>query len=191
VVQPASDGSVRFYIKVNERSENNSYQKFPVRLIDTISGREVDSRIIEIDKNWKSVSLKAQPGNTYRLVVENKGWIRFVVPDNQWLAFKNIPMYSVMGKLWFYAGSQQTYFYFSNKSKEQPVFFDPKGKKADVEKVNDLNLYRLNVGAANNGWWSVDATEYKSLQFHDKLQLFFPYNHITATDRGRNPSSGK
>lgn len=188
VVQTAADGTVRFYIKVNERSENNAYQKFPVRLVDTATGREVAAKTIEIDKNWQLVTLRGQAGKAYQLVIVNQNWIRFMVPENQWLAFKMIPKYAVLGKLWFYAGPQDSYVYFSNDTKEQPVFFDPKGKKAEAEKVNDLNLYRVKVGAANDGWWSVDATEYKSLQFHDKLQLFFPYNHVTATGQ-RLPSN--
>jgi hypothetical protein len=184
VVQTASDGTVRFYMKVNEGSENNTYQKFAVRLVDTATGREVAAKTIEIDKNWQLISLTAQRGKTYQLVAENKGWIRFVAPENQWLAFRSIPTYAVLGKLRFYADSQNSFLYFNNNAKENPVFFDTNGKKAEIEKVSDLNLYRLKLGKAKGVWWTIAETEYKFLKFPDKNLLFFPHNNITVMDRG-------
>jgi hypothetical protein len=113
----------------------------------------------------------------------NQSWIRFKVPDNQWLAFKQIPTYSVLGRMWFYVSPQNSYVYFSNNAKDQPAFFDPRGNRVAAEKVNDLNLYRVNAGSANGAWWSIDATEYKSIQFYDRAQLFFPYDHVRAADQ--------
>lgn len=180
VVQPSKDGKIHFYIKVNEGSENNAYQKFPVRLVDTAAARDVAIQTIEIDKNWKLVTLSAPPGKTYQLVVENKGWIRFVAPESQWLAFRTIPTYAVFGKLWFFANPDASFLYFNNNAKDNPLFFDAQGKKVEVEKVNDLNLFRVNLEKSKGAWWTIEASEYKSLQFPDKDLLFFPHNNFTV-----------
>jgi hypothetical protein len=182
-VLPSADGVVSFYVKVNEVSKNNATQKFPVLLVDTITGKDVATKTITLDKNWQLVSLKGTPGKIYKLIRQNTGWIRLAVPEGQWMAFKTIPTYSVLGRLWFYASPQESFLYFTNNSKEHPVFSDAKGRKVAAEKVNEANLFRVNTSQSANQWWTIEASEYKLLQFHGRNILFFPHNNIVATNQ--------
>ncbi|HZH66235.1 MAG TPA: DUF4838 domain-containing protein [Flavisolibacter sp.] len=179
LVQPSTEGFIRFYIKVNEASQNNLTQNPVISLVDTLTKKEIYNQQIAIDAKWKTVEIKIPAGKTYKLVIQNSNWIRFAVPDVQWLAFKTIPTYAVLGKLWFYAEKESSFFYFTNSAQEQPVITNG-SRVANIEKVNGNNLYRVNVSVGSGQWWSIEGTEYKKLQFYNKNLLLFPYSNIEA-----------
>lgn len=179
-VQPSSDGSIQFSVKVNETSVNNNQQRITIRLLDTATKAEVISQEVDIDRNWKKISLKAPAGKTYQLGIRNPNWIRFSVSADQWLAFKNIPTYTMLGKLWFYVGDKEKYIYYKNDATTQPVFVDPAGNRVAPQKVNDHSLYRVEVTEAASGkWWTIAGTEYKNLQFFNQPDLFFTNNNYS------------
>jgi hypothetical protein len=180
-LKPSSNGFVSFSIKVNEGSENNEHQRIGIRVTDTMTKKDILKKDIDIDHKWQVIKIKVQAGKTYQLQINNPNWIRFHAAPDQWLAFKNIPTYSVLGRLWFYIGDKEKYIYFKNEGEALPVFYDPSGARAQVQKVNDQNIYKVQISSANAGkWWSVAGTEYKNLQFFSKPDLFFTNNNYLA-----------
>jgi hypothetical protein len=68
------------------------------------------------------------------------------------------------------------YVYFSNSHGQQPVFLDAAGKPLKVETVNNQRLYRVNVGTSTaDRWFSINESQYKSLQFYSIPGLFFSH----------------
>jgi hypothetical protein len=147
-----------------------------VRCIDTARNKAVYEQNVSIDPNWKELQLPLPVGKTFRLVVGNSNWIRMQVPDDQWVAFTNIPVHAVMGRLWFYVPPDVQYVYYSNGHDQQPVFQDAAGQPIKVETVNNQHLYRINVGASvADRWYSINESQYKSLQFYAIPGLFFTH----------------
>ena len=177
LVKASPDGYVLFFIKVNEASQNNKTQNITVRLIDTLTKKEVVNQQTMINANWKTITLKVIEGRVYNLIVKNSSWIRLAVSANQWLAFTDIPTYTVLGKLWFAPEKESEFLYFTNRSEDQPVIKN-ETEKATIEKINDLNLYRINTRKFRGEWWTIEGTEYKKLQFYNKNLLFFPHANI-------------
>jgi hypothetical protein len=177
LVQSSKKGVVTLMLKVNEESRNNDHQKIALQLIDTADNKEIVNKEINLDKNWETIELNVPPNKAYRLEIKNTNWIRLSVPNDQWLAFRNIPMYAVLGKLWFYNDSDQ-YLYFSNKNREQPVFYSNSSKALEIEKVNGQDLFRISLN--KKSWFQIEAAEYKSLQFYIPNLLFFPHPNITV-----------
>jgi hypothetical protein len=177
-VRPGEDGVIRFQLKVNDASKANYQQVIKIELLDTASGEKVYSQDWKIDRNWQRVSIKTKKNRDYKLSVAIPDWIRFSGPGNQWVAFTNIPTYSVMGPLWFYVPPSDKYIYYSNRSLNQPVFTNKAGKKLQVEKVNDKDLYRVHIDAGGQ-WLRMESSEYKFLQFHSPL-VFFPHANFTV-----------
>jgi hypothetical protein len=62
--------------------------------------KAVYEQSVSIDPKWKQLQIKLPSGKTFRLVVKNTNWIRMQVPVDQWIAFKNISVHTVMGQLW-------------------------------------------------------------------------------------------
>ena len=174
-IQAATDGYFRFMLKVNETSENNLRQTVQVQIIDAATGKDVYNRPVDIDAVWKKLAIKLEPKKTYKLQIKIQNWIRLYIPKDQWAAFKNIPTYAVMGKLWFYVPARTKYIYYSNEGDGQPVFIDESNKKIVQEKVNDQFLYRVNASSDAGRWWSITSSEYKKLQFYNKPDLFFSH----------------
>jgi hypothetical protein len=179
LVQTSAAGQVRFWLKVNEASENNKTQRFKVALTDTADGTVIAQTEVSIDHNWKIIALTAQPGKFYRLGMTPQNWIRFAAPRQQWLAFQNIPTYAVLGRLWFFVPEGMPYLYFSNKGSTQPVFRDKNGKQILAQKVNEVNLYRIPTGKSQKQWWTVEGSEYQTLEFYSGL-LFFTHPNMQA-----------
>ncbi|MGZ4097892.1 MAG: DUF4838 domain-containing protein [Bacteroidia bacterium] len=180
-LKPSSNGLVSFSIKVNEASENNEHQLIGIRLTDTLTKKDVLNKNINLDRNWEEIRIKVPASKTYQLQIHNQNWIRLRAPANQWLAFKNIPTYSVLGRLWFYVSDKEKFVYFKNEDASLPLFFSPSGAKAQIQRINDQNIYRVAVSPINAGkWWSVAGTEYKNLQFFSKPDLFFANNNYSA-----------
>ncbi len=179
-VRPSGDGFVRFQLKVNEGSANNKQQSVDVTLTDTADGKEVFVQSFNLDANWKKIAVKVPAGKTLKLFVKNSNWIRLYFPPSQWAAFKTIPTYSQMGKLWFYVAPGTSFFYFSNNAADQPVFNDPGGKTISPERAKG-NTFRVPVSKEAAGkWWSVSSTEYKTLQFFLEPGLFFTHPGYTV-----------
>jgi hypothetical protein len=151
----------------------------PVRLVDTLTGKEVVATRITIGKEWKDVRLKAPAGKGYRLEATPKNWIRLFVPDNQWLAFRSIPTYTVLGRLYFYVPEGFTYLYYSNGQANQPLFKNAKGEVIQAEKVNDVNLYRLPVKGSAGNWFTMEGADYLTMDFFSAV-LFFPHSNVSS-----------
>lgn len=179
LVQASTAGQVRFWLKVNEASENNKTQRFKVALADTADGTLIAQTEVSIDHNWKSITLTAPAGRFYRLIMTPQNWIRFAAPRQQWLAFQNIPTYAVLGRLWFFVPEGMPYLYFSNKATTQPVFRDKSGKQVLAQKVNEVNLYRIPTGKSQKQWWTIEKSEYQTLEFYSGL-LFFTHPNMQA-----------
>jgi len=174
-VRPSHQLKVEFFIKVNIGSTNNSHQNITAEVVDTSSGKTVLTTRFSIDSAWKRVQLKLPADKIYRLIVKNEDWIRLYVPKHQWYGVTTIPTHTVMGKLWFWMPSGTRYLYYSNNSKEQPIFSSPSGQVLKAEKINqDQQMYRLNVPAEYRAkWWAIDETQYQFIQFYRKPDIFF------------------
>jgi hypothetical protein len=173
-LQSSALGNVHFFVKVNEGSENNISQAITIECIDVSTGLPVATKQVTIDKRWQEITFKVAGNKTFRISIKNKNWIRFYAPEDQWVGFKNIPTYAVMGQLWFYVPKGEKYIYYSNAQTEQPFFTDVSGKAVIPQKIGDQNIYRLqnnNTNAVN--WWSIQGAEYKTLQFYSKPDFFF------------------
>ncbi|HVF97846.1 MAG TPA: hypothetical protein VM871_11010, partial [Flavisolibacter sp.] len=179
-VRPSQKGEVIFFVKVNIGSKNNDSQRYALQLINVDSGNIVAEKTIGINRYWQQVRLAAPAQKTYKLISKHTSWIRLAVPESQWLAFKNIPTYAVMGRLWFYNEPGSLRLYYNNTAKDQPVFMDERGNTRLPEKINDLNTYQVNLSGGSGQWWSIDGTEYKFLQFHSPSILFFPHGNVQA-----------
>ncbi len=173
-VMPSPDGSINFMLKINEGSANNSNQKVEVTLVDTVDGKHMAFQTYDIGPTWKKISLKATAGKAYRIYMKSGTWFKLHFPPAQWAAFKSIPTYSMMGKLYFFVPQGATHIYYSNNAAEQPLVSDPDGKAIPAEKLKNGNMFRVPVRREAAGkWWSVAGTEYKTLQFYHQPALFF------------------
>jgi hypothetical protein len=175
LLKPSANGEISFLLKVNEGSENNQKQTISVSIVDTMAKKEIGVQQFELDKNWRKVVFKVPVGKTYRLNVINTNWIRLSVPPSQWLAFENIPTYAVLGRLWFYNNDSE-FLYFANGNNEAMVIKGMEGMSSKIEKVNEQGLYR--VALNSKSWYTIEGTEYKTLQFYNKDILFFPYQNM-------------
>jgi hypothetical protein len=81
--------------------------------------------------------------------------------------------------------SETRYFYYSNNSKQQPVFINPAGQFLNAKKINENQMYRLDVSLDKRGkWWSIQDTEYQFIQFYRKPDIFFFHpNYEVQTSR--------
>jgi hypothetical protein len=173
LVKPSESGNVTFFIKVNEGSVNNTHQQINISLIDTAKGTVIQEKGIKIDKNWLQVRFTNLGSGTYSLKIKNTNWVRINLPANQWMAFRTIPTYAEMGRLWIY--NHAPAIFFTNLAKEQPVITPAQSTKpVEVKKLNELNLYQ--AGTQQQQWYTITQAQYKFLQFHGEL-LFFPDNN--------------
>lgn len=177
VVKSNAAGALTFSLKVNESSSNNESQTVTVQLADMATNKTVAKRKVKINKVWLPLRFALPAGKVYKLVINNTNWIRFAAPPTQWLAFRNIPTYAVMGTLWFYNPPGSPYLYFSNNATEGPVVKDEGGRSLIVQKVNELSLFRV---ALQTGWYAVESSEYKHLRFLNPHLLFFPYRNMVV-----------
>ena len=177
LVKPSAKGEISFTLKVNEGSENNLTQTISLSLQDTAAKQEIAVQKVGIDKNWRQVNFKVPVGRTYRLTITNPNWIRISVPPTQWFAFENIPTYAVLGKLWFY-NEASSFLYFTNANNDAIVYRDKKGNVLKIENANEQGLFR--VALQPRSWYSIEGTQYKTLQFYNKDILFFPYLNMSA-----------
>jgi hypothetical protein len=173
-LQSSPHGNVHFFVKLNESSENNISQAITIECINVLTGLVVETKQVTIDKRWQEISFKVPENKTFKISIKNNGWIRFYAPPDQWAGFKNIPMYAVMGPLWFYVPAGERYIYYSNAQAEQPSFIDGSGKAVIPQKTGDQNIYRLqNNNSSSGSWWLIQGAEYKGLQFYGKPDFFF------------------
>jgi len=179
-IRSGINGIAHFWVKVNESSENNISQVLTIECTDTSTNAIIHTRQVSVDKQWKEIKLKLPVNKSYKLFINKSNWIRFYAPPDQWIAFKNIPTYTVMDTLWFYVPKGKKYIYYSNGHSGQPVFADAWGKPSQPEKVNDQNMFRVTIPFAASGqWWTISSNEYKSLQFYNKPDLFFMHPNYT------------
>jgi hypothetical protein len=175
-VQPNKEGVIQFWLKTNETSANNERQVITIELLDTSNNKVVQSRQMTISKQWTKVTVRIAPSKVYRLDLQNSNWIRFYSGPSQWLAFASIPVHSVMGKLYFQLPAGISAFYYDNASLEQPVFKTKEGPILAARKINDQNLYQVNVsGTASPQVLTMESSEYKYLKFYSVPGLFFMY----------------
>jgi hypothetical protein len=182
--QPQSDGTIRFWIKTNEGSAENDNQTISVRLIDTARDKIIDTRTMNITKNWDKVVFNKLSAGSYKIEIENKNWIRFYSSPSQWLAFATIPVHAVLGKLYFQIPSSTTSFYYTNASVDQPIFKTNSGAILKTEKINDQNLYRVTVSSSDSPQTiTIEGSEYKYLHFYSVPGIFFLYSGYNQVSR--------
>jgi hypothetical protein len=168
----SGSGSIGFSIRMED--DDLKYSAVVVKLVDTSSGAIVFSKRLEVNNKRRDISVSLRKNSIYQLVLEYRPWLRLSVPADQWIAFAEIPFYSVMDTLWFHVPSNTGYIYYSNTEKEQPIFTSNEGKMVQPEKVNEKNMYRLKVNS-KTGWWSISLSQYKNLKFYSLPDLFFPH----------------
>lgn len=179
-IQRRLDGTAQFWVKVNETSANNNSQDIKIDLVDTTSGKIIQTKLVHITKDWSKISFPVPDEKTYRINIENTNWIRFYAAPSQWLAFKNIPVHAVMGKLWFYIPAGLSALYYTNTTVAQPIFKTGNGTTLQPHKINDQNLFKLDINpSASVQLLSIESAEYKYLQFYSVPGLFFLYPNYT------------
>jgi hypothetical protein len=165
-------GEIHFFLRLNESLENVT-QSVAVTCLDIGSQSVIQRKDLVINKNWREVVLSMTANKTYEINIINRNqWVRFYAAENQWVAFENIPIYSVLGNLWFFVPTNKKYIYYSNDAADQPSFADSHGKAIVPERMSYGNIYRLKVTSGNT-WWVINNSEYKSLQFYGEPDLFF------------------
>lgn len=178
-IQSNKEGVIQFWVKTNETSQNNDSQNVTIELTDT-SGKTIQTKKLTITKQWSKIVFKADGLKLYKINVQNNNWIRFYSGSSQWLAFASIPVHAVMGKLYFQLPSNTSSFYYENASPDQPVFKTKDGKTLVVRKINDQNLYQVNVPASSSvQTLTMESSEYKYLNFYSIPGLFFLYPNYT------------
>lgn len=184
LIKTSATGSFHFLIKVNETSANNLSQDIVIQCVDAAAdGKIVFERKMKINKNWQEVIINALPGKPYRLLVKNTNWFKIAIKNSAWVAFRNIPTYSSVGKLWFYIPMGKKYYYFKNTTGQIPAFFDPDGIKINPRKVNEEGIYQLPV-SKSNAWWSIDKVDLQFLEFYTKPVLFFTHpGYLVISER--------
>jgi hypothetical protein len=176
LVKASANGSVRFFIR-----QHVQVYKAPdpvtIKLIDTTTGAVVYSKTETSEKDFKLISIdKLEPNKIYRLSMESKLWFTMVIPKDQWMAFAELPVYSIMYTLWFYVPANTSFIYYSNMQPNQPVFKNEQGAPVTPEKLEGQGLFRLPISGKKGGWWTISSNEYKSLKFYSIPDLFFPHS---------------
>jgi hypothetical protein len=110
----------------------------------------------------------------------NEGWVQIKTTQDQWMAFRSIPTYFVAQKLWFYVPGNVKTLYYGKTEGDHPVFIDARGKEVKPSIVNSLGTFRLQV--INPGWWQLESSGYKFLQFYNTPGFFFLHpNYIISS----------
>lgn len=175
-VKTSSNGSIRFSIRQHSEVYKAS-DPVNIKLIDTTTGAVVYSKQEMSEKDFKLISInKLQPNKTYRLSMESKLWFTIVIPKDQWMAFAELPIYSIMYTLWFFVPANTSFIYYSNGQPTQPLFKNQNGALVMPEKLEGQGLFRLPVSEKKGGWWTISFNEYKDLKFYSVPDLFFPHS---------------
>lgn len=178
-VMSSASGYIHFSIRMNDGAGTSP---IVVKLVDTSNGAVVFSKKWKVGHTPKDISIVTAKNTVYQLVLEYRPWLLLKVPANQWIGFAEIPFYSVMNTLWFYVPTNTDFIYYSNTSKEPPVFKDSGGKIMQPEKVNEQNMFRLRVNL-KGGWWNISSSQYKNLKFYSVPDLFFPHSGYTVINK--------
>lgn len=185
LIRTSAKGTFSFSIKTNTSSANNNTQPVVIQFLDTATGKVVFEIKKLINKDYQEINFKRAANKTYQLLVKHVNWLWISVTSTEWMALRNLPTYSSLGKLWFYIPPGKKYYYFSNTIETNPVFFDPAGKKITARKVNAEGVYQLPVNQSGS-WWAIDETESKFLDFFTRPVLFFThpgYSVIPLNDK--------
>jgi len=185
-ISSASSGYFEFFIRLNaEPSEKNGTYPLTITCADKLTGTPMVTKKEEVGLEWKKISIKLPQGKIFKLTLNFQPWVLIRIPNDQWIGFLTIPTYAVMSKLWFYVPANTKYLYYSNSAKEQPEFEDTQGNKISPQKVNDMNLFRLDT-KAKGGWWNMTSSEYKFLQFYSVPDVFFTHPGYTVAAPKKN-----
>lgn len=177
-IKMSATGYFKFSIKTNEGSTVPE-QNVTISLIDTVKGDVIWEQTRKITSRWNEVLLKQKPGKTYQLYIKKEGWMKLAIRNTEYFFIRKMPIYSYLGKLWFYIPGNKSYFYFKNTGDVQPDFYNPSGGKVQPGKVNEAGVYRLN-SVNTGGWWIVEKTELKSLEFYNYPLVFLPHPNYTV-----------
>ena len=187
-IRASAKGSFEFSLKVRKESNETIITPISLTCIDTALNKIVFQKEIKVGYDWFRCDIPLPDKKAYKLLVDFKPWIIVRIPNNQWIGFSNIPLYSAMGQLWFYLPATTKYFYYINNSegqlndpKDQPKFKTSTGAIVIPEKVNDLNVYRVKNDGLASGWWMVENTQYKRLEFFLKGDLFFTHKNYSVS----------
>jgi hypothetical protein len=115
------------------------------------------------------------------LRLANEGWVQIKTTLDQWMAFHSIPTYFVTQKLWFYVPENIKALYYAKTEGEHPVFIDSQGKESKPSVINSLSTFRLQV--KNSGWWQIQNSGYKFLQFYSTPGLFFLHPNYAVSSK--------
>lgn len=174
LIRMDKSGEFRFRLKSYEGGGVDR-QDLVITCIDTSSGEVVWEQSKRIAKKSASdILVRLTPGKTYQLHIRKNNWIRLSIDPTQYFEVNKIPTYSYMGKLWFYQPPGASYIYFKNTATTNPVFADAKGNVSTPVRVNKEGIFQVPV-SMRGGWWSVDRTELKFLEFYNHPAVFFPH----------------
>jgi hypothetical protein len=177
-IKMSAYGSFKFSMKTNEGSTVPE-QNVTISIIDTAKGDVIWEQTRKITQRWSEVVIKQKPGKTYQLYIKKEGWMKLAIRKTEQFFIRKIPIYAYLGKLWFYIPDNKTYFYFKNAGDVHPDFFNPSGGKVQPVKVNEAGVYKLASSKAG-GWWSMEKTELKSLEFYNYPLVFLPHPNYTV-----------
>lgn len=172
-IKMSATGYFKFSMKINEGSTVPE-QDVTISLIDTAKGDVIWEQTKKITPQWSEVIIKQKPGKTCQLYIKKEGWMKMAIRNTEFFYIKKISTYSYLGKLWFYIPDGKSSFYFKNAGDSQPDFYSPTGNKVLPVKVNEAGVYKLTLPKAA-GWWSVEKTELKSLEFYNYPLVFLPH----------------
>lgn len=177
-IKMSAGGYFKFSMKTNEGS-TVPQQNVTISIIDTAKGDVIWEQTRKITQRWSEVVIKQKPGKTYQLYIKKEGWMKLAIRNTEYFFIRKVPIYSYLGKLWFYIPGNKSYFYFKNAGDIHPDFYNPSGDKVQPVKVNEAGVYKLTSSKAG-GWWSVEKTELKSLEFYNYPLVFLPHPNYTV-----------
>lgn len=184
IVKMTDQGAFRFSVRANPGSAKNENQDLSIMLLDRETGETVWEGNKKIDKKWTEIEMKGKSGQTYQLYIKSSNWINFTAGARYFYYLEQVPEYSYPGKLWFYIPSRKEFFYFKNPANNYPSIYDPYGHEIKPSKVNNEGIYQVRV--SKSGWWSIDKTELKILEFFLETPGFFPHPGYSVTERSMN-----
>jgi len=166
--------------KLSMQSSTLKEQDIVMSIIDTATGNVILEQKEHITENWKEYTIKQKPQKIYQLYIKKEGWLKISIKDSEFFYITKVPTYTYLGKLWFYVPAGKSFVYYKNSGKDHPIFFNTSGIVVQAKKINDEGIFQVPVGD-KNGWWSVEKTELKFLEFYLQPMRLLPHPNFDVT----------